>query len=118
MERLESLRRAEQNRLATAGDRHYFDEPAQLKDYRALLAGLSGFMNDSAAQGHQERVLRALVHKVEVMPEGFRVHYYAGQSHVEKELARMAGSGHSGAGVEILPFRGSNSLQNGGSYRD
>src|SRR5690606_30970470 len=72
MERLENLRRTEQGRLAREEGQRLPEEPAQLRDYRALLTGLAGFMSDSKGQIHQERVLRALVHKVEVIPEGFR----------------------------------------------
>lgn len=61
------------------------------------------------------KIIEALIHEVEITPDGFRLHFYVGKNHIEGELARRASSVPSASTLSL--FRGSNSLTNGGRYR-
>jgi len=117
MERLEEVRKLEEQKLSEA-QRHEVsaDAPAALAGFTELLKMLAGMANDPNAGEIRARILRSLVHKVEVLPEGFRLHFYIGRDKIEGELARW-GRSLAGDGLNLIKnksaFAGSNSLQNG-----
>ena len=92
--------------------------PAYMNSYTALLEGvtrlnapLSGVGADAKA-----RIIKTLVHRVDVTENGIRVHFYAG----DQELRRATeGPGGGSVGVEKkVLFGGSNSLLNGALGRN
>jgi hypothetical protein len=92
--------------------------PAELKDFEAYLTGLGRLLrmeNESssaenpAQQDAVRKVLAKLVHKVEVLPEKVRIHFYAGKQHVERESPA--------GGSRFFKSPGSNSLTNGARER-
>ena len=111
MEKLQAVKAEEEARLrGLRSEQKIHDLPAELTPYEALLRGLHQLKDEST----RTKIIEALIHEVEITPEGFRLHYYVGKNHVEGELARRASSGPS----DFRLSRGSNSLTNGGRYRD
>jgi hypothetical protein len=115
MEKLEGLRNIEEERLSALKTQEVTaDPPANLESYKDLLAGLKQLTN--APEGHvtRDRIVRSLIHKVEVTPDGFRLHFHLGRGYIEGELARYGRSPHGGSGSSnIFSHFGSNRLTNG-----
>ena len=109
MERLEQLKVQNQQALDEILRSPFSSEmPAQLTDYRALIQSLRGMLLDGAADELRPKIVQRLVHKVEVLPEGYRIHYYVWKKHVlpapwESGLGKAA----SGAGFTLSPDGGS-----------
>jgi ribosomal protein S19 len=80
-----------------------------LKDYRALLEALQKLAN-APGDSTRGKVIRTLVHRIEITPEGFRLHFHVGRDYVEGELSRSEGSPIA----KKLMFGGSNTLTFGG----
>ena len=90
--------------------------PAQLVDYRALLKSLQEMLVDRAADELRPKIVQRLVHQVEVLPGGYRVHYHVGKRHVlpapwESGFGKVA----LGAGAALSSDGGSKIILIGGS---
>jgi site-specific DNA recombinase len=92
MERLEQLKAAEEERLRSldAGPGGT-DEPAALVSYQAFLESLRHLAEDPEAKHERAEVVKALIHRIEVQPEGIKVHYLVGKNYIDREQA-SAGS--------------------------
>jgi len=115
MERLEGLKATEEERLAGIKARELTpDPPAESKSYENLLRGLRHLVNDPKSAITRDRIIRSLVQKIEVTPDGFRLHFHLGKEYIEGELARWGRSPLRGTPKNKSLVLGSNSLQNGG----
>ena len=93
MERLEGLKKTEEDRLAALKARELrSDPPAELASYEELLRDLRHINDDPQNGITRDRIVRSLVAKVEVTPEGFRMHFHLGKEYIEGELARWGRS--------------------------
>jgi site-specific DNA recombinase len=61
------------------------DMPAQLKDYKKLLESVRNSWSENLSHDTKSQILRRLVHRIEVLAEGFRIHYYTGKNHVNSD---------------------------------
>lgn len=59
--------------------------PASLKDYQAYLVTIRRLMSFAETPELRRVIVRALVHKVEVLPNSFRLHYYVGEERVKPD---------------------------------
>ncbi|MEK6578987.1 MAG: recombinase family protein, partial [Bdellovibrionota bacterium] len=123
MEKLEQIKAEEQARLAKAQLTQITgDVPASLKKYEAFLKGLRMVASLENTEAVREKIIRALVSRILITPEGFEVEFHAGKDYVEWEMAmqeeELPKDFDVEAGGELLMFRGSNSLTNGGHCRD
>ena len=124
MERLEEIKAAEEERLrgvdAQAGT---LELPASVKDYEGYLAAirrLGGVANTPNPQDKsiQTQIIQALIHKVEIKPDGIRLHYFAGQDTLSEKTPKNAKGPEavtpSGPFAnKNLTVNGSNTLKNG-----
>lgn len=119
MERLEEVRNLEEEKLSGLRAKEVVtDPPATFESYTELLAGLKQHAESEAGHITRDRIVRSLIHKVEVTPDGFRLHFHLGKGYIEGERARygrfpLGGSGSS----NIFSHFGSNRLTNGARER-
>ena len=93
MEKLQTLKTAEEEKIRGLGDQPGVgDLPAELGSYQRLLDHLQRLTQGADNAEIRSKIIQKLIHKVEVKPEGFRLHYFTSQEHVERELAMRAGS--------------------------
>ena len=111
MQKIEEAKALETTKLQ-AGKGGVSDIPAALRDYSALTSKLA-LLNDAPETKHA--ILCALVEKIEVTEEGFKIHYYTGREKIKRELVKT--SSRSGSNQETLAL-GSNSLTSGGTTRN
>ena len=89
MERIEAAKAEEEKRLnEIQRNEPMRDIPVSLKTYQSFLTGLADLAQDPTAP--KGKIIKALVHKVEITPEGFRAHFYVGRDYIEGELARRS----------------------------
>ena len=86
--------------------------PASLSSYRALIEGLNAISKREDAADGRSKIIKSLVQKVEVCPEGIRIHFYAGEQEIKRGFNGL-GETYIG-GKKNLSVRGSNSFTNGG----
>lgn len=93
MEKLEAIKQEEGKRLSKAQQSEVTrDIPAPLKSYEAFLLGLGALSNQSDSETTKEKIIKKLIHKIQVTPQGFKLHVHTGRDYVETELANQAGS--------------------------
>ena len=90
--------------------------PAHFNSYAALLEGLKKIANRAETVDAKARVIKQLVHEVQVKPQGISIHFYAGDQEIKRGLTAKEG-GYIGAGKN-LSVRGSNTLCNGGPTKN
>lgn len=82
MQRLETLKvTAKQELEEIARSSGYTDMPVGLKDYKAYLVTIQDFLGLAETTDLKAKIIQRLVHKVEVLPAAFRIHYYVGKTH-------------------------------------
>lgn len=86
--------------------------PAQLHSYEALLNGLKEIAKRAEMTEAKAKVIKTLVHRVEICPDGLRLHFYAGQQEIGRATEGLR-RGYIEAGNN-LAIGGSKSLLNGG----
>lgn len=80
MQRLQELREATQKQIqdvAVLGGT--MDEPIAIKDYQAYLDVIRNILSTTEDQELKTKIVQRLIHKVEVLPRSFRIHYYVGK---------------------------------------
>jgi site-specific DNA recombinase len=120
----------ELEKIMSSGD--VTDFPASLKDYKNFCELIHEALLIQKDQDLRQRVIQMFVHKIEILPESYRLHYYVGKSHIErfkddknksetsKSVAQKAidgpdayVSGAHGRHSDFFWKFGSNRLQNG-----
>ena len=81
MEKIELLKQKEQDRLARSTDSASIDSPVDLATYREFLVQLG--RGDCASETARAQIVQKLIQKVEILPEGLRIHFYAGESRID-----------------------------------
>jgi hypothetical protein len=83
MQRLESLK------TKTIEELQYFektnhggDMPASLKDYQAYLTTMRSLLKIVRSPELQSKLIKCLIHRIEVLSEGLRIHYYVGKERI------------------------------------
>ncbi len=89
MEKLEEQRRDAQTKLSRMqSDGFVKDEPVSLSDYRLFLKAISDLLKSDQNLKFRIKVIRFLVHKIQIIPEGFEVHFKVGESYVKIFLVK------------------------------
>ena len=57
-----------------------------LKKYEALLGGLRELASQESTSEVREKVIRALVSRIVINPEGFKVEFHAGNDYIDREM--------------------------------
>ena len=92
MEKLETLKRGEEENLAARkSSETYSDIPAQPPAFETYLNILRTFTDDPLIQSNRAKIIERLIHKIEITPDGFQLFFHVGQTHILGELA-AAGS--------------------------
>lgn len=91
MEKLEEKKREAQNALAQMQSSGFVrDEPCELQDFQRFLKAVSGILRQDDNLKMRLKVIRYLVHKINVLDDGFEVHFKVGESYVKIFLIRFA----------------------------
>jgi len=77
MQRLESLKKE----ILISGD--VTDIPAGLRDYNKFCELVRSFVFGDMSDEMKSRIVKLLVHKIEVFPESYRLHFYAGRDYLK-----------------------------------
>jgi site-specific DNA recombinase len=114
MEKIEADKSAMQTRL---GDLQRLqggiDATVPFKDYQSLLGALHRLANTPQGSSTRGKIIRTLVRRIDITPEGFKLSFQVGRNYVEGELARLTGSPSTKKNALI----GSTSFTNGGPTR-
>ncbi len=104
-----------------------YKKPVTLKDYESFLTNISKLLEKNSSPDLKRKVCERLIHKIELMPTGFKIHFYTG-SEAFSGPNSLGVSSNAGPVLELINNRrkklentkknGSNSLQNGGPNRD
>lgn len=91
MEKLEEKKREAQNALTQMQSSGFVkDEPCELQDFQRFLKAVSGILRQDDNLKIRLKVIRYLVHKINVLDDGFEVHFKVGESYVKIFLIRFA----------------------------
>ncbi len=117
MEKIEALKRKEEECLTLQqGKALNADAPAEFAAFDQFLTALRKLKTETGGQEIRSKIAQRLIHRVEITPESFRLHFYVGENHVNRELA-SAGSPFQLKPQKLKklpePYSGSNSLRNG-----
>jgi len=89
MEKLEEKKKEAQSKLAKMqSDGFVKDEPCELQDFQRFLKAVSEILRRDDNLKIRQRVIRLLVHKINIIPDGFEVHFKVGESYVKIFLIR------------------------------
>lgn len=101
MEKLEEVRNLEEEKLCGLRPKKSLLIHLQLSEraHRSYLRGLKQHAESEAGHITRDRIVRSLIHKVEVTPDGFRLHFHLGRGYIEGELARYGRSALHRGGV-------------------
>ncbi len=92
MEKIQARRKEDEARLGQLeNDPAYQEVPTSLPAYEAFLTVLRGFADDPIILENRIKIIGRLIHKVEIRPGSFRLHFNIGRNYIEGELAK-AGS--------------------------
>jgi hypothetical protein len=131
MEKLEEKKKEAQNKLAQQQASGAFkDEPASLQEYLRFLKAVGELMKNESDVKFRSKIIRLLVDKVLIVPEGFEAYFRIGETYTKVFLARFdelktqdkkgrGGSlGHSGVALgdasHFLGFFSSHTCKSGG----
>ena len=87
-----------------------FEMPVELSDYQKFLEMLQQDVLKAFTPQLKQKILCKLVEKVELLPEGMRIHFVVSASKIKKGLVKTGPSFN-------IAIRCSNSLTNGGTNR-
>jgi hypothetical protein len=92
MEKIQTRRKEEEARLGQLeNDPAYQEVPTSLPANEAFLTVLRGFADDPIILENRIKIIGRLIHRVEIRPGSFRLHFNIGKNYIEGELAK-AGS--------------------------
>jgi site-specific DNA recombinase len=103
MQKLEALKKEVEGQRRELEDSGEISEmPVELKTYQAFLTALETRLSHQADDVFKQKVVQRLIHKIELLPDGFRIHWFAGDSRFipfnpksEKNVEGKSNSTHS-----------------------
>ncbi len=113
LEELKSKSQAELDEILRSGVQT--EPPVQLKDYQAYLTAVSGFLRFAQSPELKTKIIQRLVHKIEIYPAGFNVHFLVDKTVVGEP--DKAGPSAGSPASQIFLVSGSKTLTNGGRHR-
>jgi site-specific DNA recombinase len=91
MERIEELKAktAAQLKEVNAGGKGQ-DRPAEFQTYQILRKALMKLMTASDSSEIQEKIIKRLIHKIEVGTDTVKVHYFVGADHIKTQIQDLS----------------------------
>jgi site-specific DNA recombinase len=90
MEKLERLKSEKQGELDALSHSGVFsDVPVAFTSYEAFLSQMRDRLKGPGSEDLKNQVIQRLVHKIEVLESGFRIHYYVGRNHILSTISGM-----------------------------
>lgn len=87
---------------------------AHIQTYQKFTEGLSGQLDCTENAEAGRAIIQKLIHRIEVDPTGFTIHYFAGEDYLSREMQ----TGKESSGQENIFLKpGSTRLTNGGRHR-
>ena len=117
MRRLEDIRKSTQQELDDLSQNHRTaDLPAAFADYQTYLQGLRKIHLENAnCRDTQTKIIQRLIHKIEILPDMTRLHYYAS----ERQFPTPdKGAGAADTFSNIFLNRGSKTIDRNGPGRN
>lgn len=87
--------------------------PVELETYEALIQAINRLGTADAAT--KQKIIELLVHKIEIVQDGFKIAFYAGEMEIERGLAQAGSRSPKRGDQNLFLFNGSKVLQNGGA---
>jgi site-specific DNA recombinase len=82
MEKLEDLKRENENTLSAFEENGESQEmPVALKTYQAFLEAIEASLLIQDDSTFKQKIVEKLIHKVELLPNGLKIHWYSGEDH-------------------------------------
>ncbi len=115
IERLEKEKTAGEERLRTLNQRVPAQTVVTRPNYEKILERLAEVFTESPLLETKQKIIQALIDRIEIKKEGFRIHFYVGTEQIKK--------GEASASPSFLLsnfslFHGSNRLTNGGPTKN
>lgn len=112
MEKLEEKKREAQNRLTEMHSTGFVqDEPCELQDFQKFLKALSDLLRRDDNIKIRQKIIRHLVHKINIIEDGFEAHFKVGETYVKVFLLNQKEEG--GNALQFFKDYRSNTCQNG-----
>jgi hypothetical protein len=93
MEKLQTAKASEEERLReVVSQPGVGDLPVELGSYQRLLDHLQQMAQDAGKPETRSQIIQKLIHKIEIKPEGFRLHYFTSQ---DRLMVRLGLSGRA-----------------------
>ena len=90
MEKLEERRKEAQENLTKLQSSGFIkDEPAQFQDFQRFLKALAEWLRKDDNPKVRQKLIRFLVHKITIIPDGFEAHFRVGESYVKIFLIKL-----------------------------
>ena len=67
------------------------DELADLRDFRSLISAISQLLKKDESNKIKMKIINYLVHRINIIPDGFEVHFKVSESYVKILTAKLAG---------------------------
>ena len=84
MEKLEERKHDAQKRTAEMQSRGFIkDEPAELRDFQKFIKVVDEILKKDDGHKFRMRVFRYLVHRINIIPDGFEIHFKVGESYIK-----------------------------------
>jgi hypothetical protein len=128
MEKLQGLKQDVERDLESleeSGESH--DLPVELKTYQEFLNAITNGMGSETDALFKQKVIQRLVHKIEILSEGLKIHWFSGEGQfIHFDFKREVKSAHShkeiGGSLTASPNffclrQGSNTLTTGSGGR-
>lgn len=125
MEKLEERKLMAQKQISERQSKGIIkDEPADLRDFQSFTLAIKQLLRMEESNKIKIKIINYLVHRINIIPDGFEVHFKVGESYVKILTTKLAGvwedvSDKKNALVEstnasqFLRHFGSNTCQNG-----
>ena len=113
MQKLEARKTEEQARIIKLQNQQITrDVPVPLKSYQSFLHQLALLADKANTESLKTKLLHKLTHKIQITPNGFKIHYRVGRDYIEGELARKSDP------KNLFLISGSTTLTNGGPTKN
>lgn len=90
MEKLEERKKEAQSKITELQSSGFIkDEPSELQDFQRFLKAIGGLLQSDDNPKIRLKIVRFLVHKVNVIPDGFEAHFKVGESYVKIFLIKF-----------------------------
>lgn len=92
MEKLESRKKEAQKKLSELESSGFVkDEPCEMKDFKKFLLVLEGLLQREDNLKMRQKIIRYLVNKIYVLPDGFEVHFNVGETYIKVFMINYEG---------------------------